>query len=131
MGGVVSQNGRLIAFFIKKLNSAQKNYTTTEKELLSIVETLKQFKTILYGQNIKVFTDHKNLTYDNSDYSSDRVLRQRFLLEEYGAELHYMKGESNLVADPLSRLPTNHNVEENFIIIPIQNKTQQGKEDNY
>ena len=105
MGGVVSQNDKPIAFFSKKLNKAQRNYTVTEKELLSIVETLKQFKTMLYGQRIIVYTDHKNLTYDNSDYSSDRVLRQRLVLEEYGAQVKYIKGEKNVVADSLSRLP--------------------------
>ena len=81
MGGVVSQQGRPIAFFSKKLNTAHKKYTTTEKELLGIVETLKQFKTMVFGHEVHVFTDHKNLTYDNSDYTSDRVLRQRLLLE--------------------------------------------------
>ena len=39
LGGGVSQEGRPIAFFSKKLNAAQKNYPITEKELLSIVET--------------------------------------------------------------------------------------------
>jgi hypothetical protein len=37
---------------------------------------------------------------------SDRVLRQRILIEEYGVELEYVKGENNIVADTLSRLPT-------------------------
>ena len=105
MGGVISQKEGPIAFFSKKFNKAQLKYTVTEKELLSIVETLKQFKTMLFGQKIVVFTDHKNLTYDNSDYSSDRVLRQRLLLEEYGAKILYIKGEKNIVADSLSRLP--------------------------
>ena len=36
-------------------------YSVTELELLAIVETLKEFKGVLWGQTIKVFTDHKNL----------------------------------------------------------------------
>jgi hypothetical protein len=42
-GAVISQDGKLIAFFSQRLSKAQQNYTTTKKELLSIVECLKQF----------------------------------------------------------------------------------------
>ena len=47
LGAVISQNGKPIAFYSIKMNSAQHNYTTTEKELLSIVETLKEFRDII------------------------------------------------------------------------------------
>jgi hypothetical protein len=43
LGAVISQNKKPIAFFSQRLSKAQQNYTTTEKELLSIVECLKQF----------------------------------------------------------------------------------------
>ena len=58
LGAVMSQNNKMIVFYSYKLNAAQTWYTTTEKELLAIVETLKEFKNILLGQDIKVYTDH-------------------------------------------------------------------------
>ena len=73
LGAVISQEGKTIAFYGCKLTKKQKCYTLTEKKLLSIVETLKSFRTILLGQQLKIYTDHKNLTCKN--YNTDRVLR--------------------------------------------------------
>ena len=84
------------------MQPAQTRYTTTERELLSIVETLKEFRNILLGQQIKVHTDHENLTYKN--FNSDRVMRWRLYIEEYSPDLHYIKGTNNVVADALSWL---------------------------
>ena len=102
LGAVISQEGKPVAFYSRKLNPAQVNYTTTERELLSIVETLKEFRNILLGQQIKVYTDHKNLTY--KQFNTERVMRWRLILEEYGPELVYIQGNKNVVADALSRL---------------------------
>ena len=73
LGAHVAQNKKLIAFFSHKLNPAQRRYTTTECELRAIVETLKEFRTILFGHKILVYTDHKNITYSN--FNTDRVMR--------------------------------------------------------
>ena len=102
LGAVISQKGRPIAFYSRKLSGAQTRYTTTERELLAIVETLKEFRNILLGQKIRIYTDHMNLTYKN--FNTDRVLRWRMVLEEYSPELIYIKGTKNIVADALSRL---------------------------
>ena len=56
MGGVVIQNKLLLAFFLRKFSIAQIKYTTTEQEVIGIVETLKQYRTMLLGQRIAVHT---------------------------------------------------------------------------
>jgi hypothetical protein len=50
LGSVITQDNRPIAFFSRKLSGAQSKYTVTELELLAIVETLKEFYGMLWGQ---------------------------------------------------------------------------------
>ncbi|GFH49966.1 hypothetical protein CTEN210_06442 [Chaetoceros tenuissimus] len=114
LGAVISQNGKPIAFFSRRLSKSQRNYTTTEKELLSIVECLKQFRNILFGYEINVYSDHKNLVYEATLSESQRVMRWRLLLEEFGPNIIHIAGVDNIVADTLSRLRSN-NVEEDEI----------------
>ena len=94
---------RPVAYFSRKLSKAQRNYTTLEKELLSIVETLIEYRTFLFGRKILVFSDHRNLTFTN--LRSQRALRWRLIAEEYNITIIHRPGESNIAADALSRLP--------------------------
>jgi hypothetical protein len=55
LGAVITQKNRPIAFFSRKLTAAQRKYSVTKIELLAIVETLKEFKGMLWGQPVKVF----------------------------------------------------------------------------
>ncbi len=87
LGAVINQDNRPIAFFSRKLSEMQQKYSVTEIECLAIVKTLKEFKGMLWGQDIKVFTDHKNLTRDALGLTSDRVYCWRLLLEEYAPEI--------------------------------------------
>jgi hypothetical protein len=98
------QEGKPIAFFSRKLNAAQRNYTTGEKDILPIVETWKEYRPMLLAcPHIHVYTDHRNLKIHK--LHTQRVLRWRLFLEEYGPTFHYIAGKNNLAADALSRLP--------------------------
>ena len=77
LGAVITQKNRPLAFFSRKLSDTQKRYSVIEIELLAIVETFKEFKGMLWGQIIKVYTDHTNLICDASGSTSDRVYRRR------------------------------------------------------
>ena len=62
LGVVISQKGNPIDFCSIKLTNTHQKYAVTERELLIIVETLKEFRTILIGKKLRIYTDHKNLT---------------------------------------------------------------------
>ena len=77
LGAIISQNGKPIAFYSRKLTGAQIRYKSTEKELLRIVEALRQFRTILLAQILIIYTDHKNLTvkHFNTERDGDLYLK--------------------------------------------------------
>jgi hypothetical protein len=86
-----------LAFYSCKLTDAQTRYTFIELGLLAIVETLQEYRTILLGHIIKIYTDHKNLTFAN--FNIDRVCHWRLIVEGYGPEFVYLPGVHNIVAD--------------------------------
>lgn len=130
IGAVLSQgnpgNDRPIHFASRTLNKTEESYSATEKELLAIVWALKAFRGYLYGQKVKIFTDHQPLTYNLSPKTSNRKLMNwRNFIEEHDYEITYKPGKSNVVADALSRVqinsltPTQHSAEDddsNYII---------------
>ena len=66
------------------------------------MDILKEFRNILSGQQIQVYTDYETLTYKT--FHTERVMKWRFFLEEYNSELIYIRGSKNIAADALSRL---------------------------
>ena len=104
LSAVIIHNNKPIVFLYGKLSKPQRNYTTTEKELITIVECLHKFQGILFGYEIKVFSDHKNMVYAATLSESQRVMRWRLILKEFGTNIQHITGVDNIVADTLSRL---------------------------
>jgi hypothetical protein len=63
-----------------------------------------------------VHTDNKNLTYAKS--TSDRVMRWRLIIEEFGPEFRHIKGKHNLIADALLWLDLDDSSEESNLEKP-------------
>ena len=79
LGAVITQDNRPIAFFSRKLFKTQTKYSVTKIKLLAMVETLKEFRGMLWGKTIKVYTNPKNLIQDALGLISDRVYQWRLL----------------------------------------------------
>ena len=99
----------VIYYASKSLNDAQRNYTTTEKELLAVVYALDKFRAYLIGSSIVVFTDHSALKYLLTKQDAKaRLIRWILLLQEFNLQIRDKKGVENVVADHLSRLNIAH-----------------------
>lgn len=60
---------------------------------------------MLWGSEIHIYTDHKNLSSDTADFKSQRVRSWRLLVEDFAPKFFYTPGEQNQEADHLSRYP--------------------------
>lgn len=109
VGGILTQNindnERVIAFFSTKLNSAQRNYTTTERECLAVLLAIEKFRPYLDGVKFTVYTDHASLVWlQNMKEPTSRLARWALRLACYDFELFHRKGKDMVVPDCLSRL---------------------------
>lgn len=98
-------NDKPIEYFSKSLNDAQKNYSTTHKELLAIILAIERFQHYIWGKQFVLYTDHQALTYLFSQNKvGSRLLRWKLTLAEYDFEIIHRKGSNNVVSDCLSRI---------------------------
>lgn len=95
-----------IAFMSKKLTTAQRNYSVTERECLAAVEAIKKFRCYLELQEFEVVTDHSSLLWlMRQPDLSGRLARWVFKLQSYRFSISHRKGSEHVVPDALSRIP--------------------------
>lgn len=108
IGAVLSQevDGKEhpVAYASRQLNKAERNYSTTEKEMLSLIFAINHFRCYLYGRKFRIITDHSALKWllGLKDPSS-RLTRWALKLSEFDYEVVHKPGKKHGNADGLSR----------------------------
>jgi hypothetical protein len=102
-----TQKLRPIGFYSRKLSGPEQNYEIYDKELLAVIEGFKTWRYLLIGTNLPVvvYTDHRNLEY----FMTAKILNRRQarwaqFLADFNFKLSYRTGETQVVADALSRM---------------------------
>mgnify|MGYP003339514809 CR=1 FL=1 len=111
LGAVLQQRRRggqwrPLGFFSHKLSVTEANYSAFDRELLAVYASIIHFQHMLEGRQFTVFTDHRPLLgalTKVADMKSDRQRRQLSFISEFALQIRHISGESNVVADTLSR----------------------------
>ena len=95
-----------VCYFSKKFDKHQRNYSTIEKECLSLILALQHFQVYLSSANapIVIFSDHNPLTFIHKmKDKNQRLLRWSLMLQEHNLDIRHIKGRDNIIPDTLSR----------------------------
>ena len=88
------------------LNSAKRNYSTTERECLSVCWALNKFKHLMVSHKVNVLTDHKPICdlCKKSAFTSNQKFNRCFIsVLKFDPEFKHIPGNWNTIADGLSR----------------------------
>ena len=104
IGAVLSQDGRPLEFFSEKLSDSRRRYSTYDLEFYALVRVVRHWQHYLAYHEFVVYSDHQVLRYLHSQKKlNDRHVRWSSFLDEFIFLLKYKSGQSNIVADALSR----------------------------
>src|SRR5271170_6870742 len=115
VGAILAQPGEHnmdfpISYASRQLNVAKKNYTTTEREGLTMVYSVKKFRHYLLANHFVFFVDHQALLYlVNKPCSTGRIVRWFVILLEFDFTVAVKKGSTHKRADHMSRIATGEN----------------------
>lgn len=104
MGGMLTQENKVVAMWSKKLTGAQTRYSATDREHLALATSAQKFQIFLDDKDVttRAYTDH--LALINRDWKELRPIQVRWVLtiKRYIRNLEHMPGKDN-PADFLSR----------------------------
>lgn len=111
IGAVVQQSTKEgwqpLSFFSRKLSAAEQKYSAYDRELLGAYAAVKHFRHYVEGRPFIIFTDHKPLIFafrQKPDKATARQQRHLEFIGQYTTDIRHIPGESNVVADALSRI---------------------------
>ena len=88
-------------------NPTERNYSTTEREMLALVKAVRKWKGYFLFKRLEIQTDHKALTgVMNLKDPHGRIARWTHELSEFHFNLKHIKGTDNVIPDALSRAET-------------------------
>jgi len=110
IGAVLTQTfdneEHVIAYASRVLNQAERNYSVTERECLSVVFALEKFRCYVEGTEFTVVTDHASLLWlQRMQEPTGRLARWAVKLQQFNFKLVHRPGPLNVVPDALSRAP--------------------------
>ena len=81
----------------KKLTSAERRYSTIERECLAVMWAIRKFHPYLYAREFRVQTDHQPLQYLNrSKYINDRIMRWALYLQGFNIKIETITDEKTM-----------------------------------
>ena len=96
-----------IVYSSRKLNKAERNYSTTEREALGMVFALQKYRHYLLANPFIFYTDHQALKYlINKPLHHGRIYRWLLFFKEFEFEVIVRLGKLNVGPDHLSRIDT-------------------------
>ncbi len=104
IGGVLVQEGRLMAFESKKLSETERRWPTHEKEMWAVIHCLKTWGHYIGSKDVVVWTDNVTLKYFSTQPKlSSKQVRWQDTLALFNVDIRHKPGKENIVPDALSR----------------------------
>ncbi|XP_064629350.1 uncharacterized protein K02A2.6-like [Lineus longissimus] len=110
LGAVLMQDEKPVCYASRTLSETEQNYSNIERELLGVVWSLERFNHYVYGKHVIVQTDHKPIVAAAKkpiSKCSPRLQRLLLRMSKYDVAVEYLPGKKNVIADPLSRVDPN------------------------